>query len=76
MKRADHAEVRADRRQHQPRTVDALEAYAQRLLAVELARCERAMTAEQWAEHREWVEENARASLLAALRERAQRGEL
>lgn len=68
-----------EHRTRQPRPLRsgaALHAWAERLIAAELARCERAMTPEQWAEHRAWVEENARASLLIALRERAQRGTL
>jgi hypothetical protein len=63
-------------RQHAARSGAAFHAYAARLLAAELARCERSMTAEQWAEHRDWIEENARVSLLMVLRERAERGHL
>lgn len=54
----------------------ALQAYAARLLAGELARCERAMTPDEWREHRSWVEANARASLRAVLDARAERGPL
>ncbi|WP_233864005.1 hypothetical protein [Paraburkholderia adhaesiva] len=69
--------ARAEAARQQPaRSGAALHAYAARLLAGELARCERSMTPEQWAEHRAWIEENARVSLLMALRERAERGEL
>jgi hypothetical protein len=64
------------RRQHPTRSGAALEAYAARLLAGELTRCERAMTPKQWDEHREWIEANARASLRMALTERAERGQL
>jgi hypothetical protein len=64
------------RRQDPARSGAALKAYAPRLLAGELTRCERAMTAEQWAEHHEWIEANARASLRTALAERAERGQL
>jgi hypothetical protein len=62
--------------QHPARSSAALQVYAARLLAGELARCERAMTPGQWVAHREWIEENARASLRAALNERIQRGQL
>ncbi|GBH27937.1 hypothetical protein [Burkholderia vietnamiensis] len=54
----------------------ALQARAAHMLANELARCERGMTPDQWREHRAWIEENARISLLTALCERAARGAL
>jgi hypothetical protein len=66
----------AERRPRAARSGAALHAWAERLIAAELARCEACMTPEQWIEHHAWIEENARASLLAALRERAQRGTL
>jgi hypothetical protein len=59
---------------HRPRTAAELAAWADALLACELARCRSCMTPQQWREHREWIEENARSSLLAALYERADRG--
>jgi hypothetical protein len=62
--------------QHPTRTSPSLQAWAERMLAAELARCERAMTPDEWREHREWIEKNARASLLMVLRERAERGQL
>jgi hypothetical protein len=70
------AERGASDRQQRARTPDELRAWADTLLACELARCRSCMTAAQWAEHREWIEENARASLLDALYKCADRGEL
>lgn len=63
-------------RQHPRRTAAELRAWADTLLVCELARCQSRMTPEQWAEHREWIEANARESLHAALIERAERGKL
>lgn len=63
-------------RQRAPLTGAALSAWAETLLACELARCQSSMAAQQWAEHREWIEANARESLRTALLDRAERGAL
>lgn len=70
------AVLSATRTAKRPRTASSLRAWADALLVCELARCQSCMTAQQWAEHREWIEENARASLLDALYARAERGQL
>ncbi|MGF6445358.1 hypothetical protein [Paraburkholderia youngii] len=61
-----------------PRFADAqaLERYCDSRIARELERCRARMSEAEWAEHRAWIEANARVSLLEALRARANRGEL
>ncbi|MEM5421305.1 hypothetical protein [Paraburkholderia ferrariae] len=45
----------------------ALEAWFEAQIARELKRCRAAMNEDDWQEHREWIEVNARASLRDAL---------
>ncbi|MEX3960900.1 hypothetical protein AB4Y42_01595 [Paraburkholderia sp. EG286B] len=54
----------------------ALRAWFESRIARELSRCCAFMSEAEWVEHCAWIEENARASLLDALRARADRGAL
>ncbi|MBC8726467.1 hypothetical protein F6X37_34590 [Paraburkholderia sp. 31.1] len=58
------------------RTAASLRAWFDVRIAKELARCEHGMTANEWREHREWIEENARGSLMEALTRHAAKGAL
>ncbi|ADG17052.1 hypothetical protein BC1002_3007 [Paraburkholderia atlantica] len=64
--------------QDRPRFADAqaLEHWFETRIARELERCRVFMSKADWNEHHDWIEANARASLLEALRARADRGEL
>ncbi|MDH6150605.1 MULTISPECIES: hypothetical protein [Paraburkholderia] len=66
------AVVRGPRR----RKTEVLLARFERLIGKELIRCESCMTADEWREHRAWVEENARGSLWDAMTQRSHRGAL
>ncbi|MGF6538922.1 hypothetical protein [Paraburkholderia youngii] len=57
-------------------TAQALERYCESRIEREVERCRACMSEADWAEHRAWIEANARVSLLEALRARADRGEL
>ncbi|CAG4926141.1 GIY-YIG nuclease family protein [Paraburkholderia saeva] len=64
--------------QHKPRrwTPQSLHAHVERLIDRELERCRACMSEPDWIEHREWIEEHARACLKQELEKRAARGAL
>ncbi|MDR5743245.1 hypothetical protein QCE73_08765 [Caballeronia sp. LZ029] len=54
----------------------SLRAWIERCIEKELHRCGQCMTPDEWREHRDWIEEHARACLWYALEQRAKDGEL
>ncbi|CAM2172332.1 conserved hypothetical protein [Paraburkholderia sacchari] len=71
----DEDNMRAHRNPRFP-SPQALERWFESRIARELERCRACMPGADWIAHRAWIEEHARASLLEALRERADRGAL
>lgn len=57
-------------------TAQELKARVESMIQKELARCERSMSAADWAEHREWVTANVVEGARIWLRQTAERGEL
>ncbi|MEM5293527.1 hypothetical protein VSR82_04170 [Burkholderia sp. JPY481] len=66
------AAVRGSRR----RDAEAFLVRFEYLIDRELQRCESCMMPHEWREHHEWIEENARASLWAAITRRSRKGAL
>ncbi|MGF6665303.1 hypothetical protein QF000_006971 [Paraburkholderia atlantica] len=71
--RSEHAPAHFARRFA---TAQALERYCESRIERELERCRACMSEAEWAEHREWIEANARASLREAIEQRAAQGAL